>query len=227
MTDQLRDRRKRPVFIHSSLDDLPLSMEAFRVYCHLARRVNDHNEAWPSYRTLGECCFRGSYPASTSDSLRRKAISAVGELIQWNLVAVENRPANDGSQTTNLYSLTDELEWNTSNTTPSANARKSRTYQPRQKSGSVQNIPETILPFAQDCNTQSLPRIIPTHQPSDGGSLLRVMPTHHPSDVHSPPLVMPTHHPSDVHSPPLVVVACKHNWSGSQSCQFLAHINCK
>ncbi len=122
-----------------------------------------------------------------------------------HLVAVENRPSNDGSQTTNLYSLTDELEWNTSNTTPSVNARKSRTYQPRQKAGSVQTIPETVIPFAENCNTQSLPRIIPTHHSSDGGSLGVVMPTHHPSDGGSLGVVMPTHHPSDAHSPPLVM----------------------
>lgn len=111
-------------------------MEAFRVYCHLARRANDCNQAWPSYRTIGEKCFKGSYPDSKPESLRRKAIAAVKELIDWNLVSVEPRPNSNGGQASNLYCLTDETEWKKSINTPSENARKSREYQSRNKKGS-------------------------------------------------------------------------------------------
>ncbi len=103
-------RKKRHIYIDSKLDDLPLTMEAFRVYSHLCRRAGCDNNAFPSYKSIGESCFRGSFPNSPTDTLRRKAISAVNELICWNLVTKTGRE-NDGLQTSNHYSLRDMEDW--------------------------------------------------------------------------------------------------------------------
>ncbi|WP_414546377.1 hypothetical protein, partial [Nostoc sp. CCY0012] len=104
------NRRKRHIYMDSKLDDLPLTMEAYRVYCHLCRRAGCDNNAFPSYKSIGEACFRGSFPHSPPDSLRRKAIAAVNELIYWNLITKTCR-AKDGFQTSNHYSLTDLEDW--------------------------------------------------------------------------------------------------------------------
>ena len=45
---EISDARRLPIFIHSELDDLGLTLWAFRVYCHLARRENRQSrDAWP------------------------------------------------------------------------------------------------------------------------------------------------------------------------------------
>ncbi|WDD36152.1 hypothetical protein PQG02_31210 (plasmid) [Nostoc sp. UHCC 0926] len=110
-TDSFSDnRRKRHIYMDSKLDDLPLTMEAYRVYCHLCRRAGCDNNAFPSYKSIGESCFRGSFPNSPTDTLRRKAIAAVNELICWNLITKTSRE-NNGLQTSNHYSLTDMEDW--------------------------------------------------------------------------------------------------------------------
>ncbi|MHC5771231.1 MAG: hypothetical protein ACYTXI_37850 [Nostoc sp.] len=110
-TDSFSDnRRKRHIYMDSKLDDLPLTMEAYRVYCHLCRRAGCDNNAFPSYKSIGEFCFRGSFPNSPIDTLRRKAIAAVNELICWNLITKTSRE-NNGLQTSNHYSLTDMEDW--------------------------------------------------------------------------------------------------------------------
>ncbi|MDZ8105717.1 MAG: hypothetical protein RM338_08860 [Nostoc sp. DedQUE12a] len=112
------NRKKRHIYMDSKLDDLPLTMEAYRVYCHLRRRAGCDNNAFPSYKSIGEACFRGSFPNSPTDSLRRKAIAAVNELIAWNLIHKTSR-SFDGLQTSNHYSLTDMEDWFTAASTPS------------------------------------------------------------------------------------------------------------
>ncbi|MBG1268738.1 hypothetical protein [Nostoc sp. WHI] len=119
-TDSFSDnRRKRHIYMDSKLDDLPLTMEAYRVYCHLCRRAGCDNNAFPSYKSIGEACFRGSFPHSPTESLRRKAIAAVNELISWNLVTKTSRE-KDGFQTSNHYSLTDLEDWFPYATKPSS-----------------------------------------------------------------------------------------------------------
>jgi hypothetical protein len=118
--DTLSDnRRKRHIYMDSTLDDLPLTMEAYRVYCHLCRRAGCDNNAFPSYKSIGEACFRGSFPNSPTESLRRKAIAAVHELLAWNLVTKTSRE-KDGWQTSNHYSLTDMEDWLPYPTKPSS-----------------------------------------------------------------------------------------------------------
>lgn len=99
-------------FIHSSLDDYPLSWAAFRVYCHLLRRAGKEGEATPSYASIGEHCFRASWPDAKPETLRRRAIEAVAELVAKRLVAVEVRRAPGQQRNeTNRYVLTDPTAW--------------------------------------------------------------------------------------------------------------------
>ncbi|MCC5670363.1 helix-turn-helix domain-containing protein, partial [Nostoc sp. CHAB 5784] len=90
-------RRKRHIYIDSKLDDLPLTMEAFRVYSHLCRRAGCDNNAFPSYKSIGEACFRGSFPGSSTETLRQKAIAAVSELVSWNLITKTSITKSNGS----------------------------------------------------------------------------------------------------------------------------------
>jgi len=110
--DQLQDRRGVPVFIHSELDDMGLTPNAFRVYCHLARRAGT-GVAWPSYQSMGNVCFGPSTPSA--DYARRLAIEAVKELVTFGLIAKELRTQDsDGAVTgnkTNVYYLTPQSQW--------------------------------------------------------------------------------------------------------------------
>lgn len=102
-----------PIFVHSLIDDLNLSLGAFRVYGHLARRSGTKNKkAWPSYNTIGEVCFRGSYPKALQATLRRKAIAAVKELKNEGLITVESRKIKDtAGNMTNHYQLVKLEDW--------------------------------------------------------------------------------------------------------------------
>jgi len=104
MTSQLVDRRKLPIFIHSSIDDMGLTPNAFRVYAHLARRATKDGDAWPSYQSIGDHCFGAMY--SHPDTRRRHAVAAVKELISHGLIAKEKRTA-DGWKKSNSYVLVD------------------------------------------------------------------------------------------------------------------------
>ena len=114
---KLKDDRTPWLNVHSAYDEMPLSLEAFRVLCHLSRRSNgDKGSAWPSYNSIGECCFRASYPKSKPETLRRKAINAVNELIGFGLIRKQTRYKNEGTvfaeAETNEYILTHSTEWN-------------------------------------------------------------------------------------------------------------------
>ncbi|WP_292854193.1 hypothetical protein [Nostoc sp. NMS8] len=104
-------RRKRHIYIDSKLDDLPLTMEAFRVYSHLCRRADCDNNAFPSYKSIGEACFHGSFPGSSTETLRQKAIAAVSELVSWNLITKTSITKCNGSVSSNQYQLTDFDDW--------------------------------------------------------------------------------------------------------------------
>lgn len=102
--EQLRDSRSLPIFIHSEIDDLPLSSKAFRVYAHLARRAGSNNTAWPTYQSIGDHCFCKD---SDSERTRRNwAMAYVSELVEAGLVHKETRRTDKG-YTSNLYSLVD------------------------------------------------------------------------------------------------------------------------
>lgn len=94
-----------PIFVHSEIDDLALTANAFRVYAHLARRAGKDNSAWPSYASIGEHCFRASYPKAQAATLRRRAIEAIDELEKYGLIEVTRRRRDDQGHTSNEYRL--------------------------------------------------------------------------------------------------------------------------
>ena len=109
----VKDERTPWFSIHSAYDEMPLTLEAFRVLGHLSRRAaNEQGKAYPSYATIGEKCFRASYPKSTPATLRRKAIKAIKELEGFGLIRKEIRPKEDGNHATNVYVLTHSSDWN-------------------------------------------------------------------------------------------------------------------
>lgn len=110
MTNFRDDRDDLPVFIHSELDDLDLSCEAFRVYCHLVRRVGRNEAAFPSYQSIGERCFAKDYPKSKA-TRRRHAINAVKELAECGLIHVQKRRNSKSESQSNLYRLMPRKSW--------------------------------------------------------------------------------------------------------------------
>lgn len=101
-----------PIFLHAYVDDLPLTLGAFRVYGHLSRRAGSNNFAWPSYNAIGEHCFRATYPNAKPETLRRKAIAAVVELEKLGIISVERRKlkGREGNNS-NAYRLLKLREW--------------------------------------------------------------------------------------------------------------------
>ena len=115
-----RHRKQYVVFVHSELDDLPLTPEAFRVYCHLVRRAGRDGEAFPSFTSIARHCFawnEENNPESArskcpkSDSARQMAIKAIKELKSFNLVTVEPRLRANGAKSSNEYVVTHVSEW--------------------------------------------------------------------------------------------------------------------
>lgn len=104
-TFEISDERQIPIFIHSEIDDMALSVNAFRVYAHLARRAGQDNDAWPSYRKIGLHCFRHSLPTASVETLRRRAIEAVAELVGAGLVVKTRRINESGDHGRNHYVL--------------------------------------------------------------------------------------------------------------------------
>ena len=105
------DRDDLPVFIHSELDDLPLSSEGFRVYCHLVRRCGRSGQAWSSYQSIGDKCFGVDYPNSKT-TRRNHAIKAMKEIEEMQLISVERRKTeNKRENLTNIYRLNPKRKW--------------------------------------------------------------------------------------------------------------------
>jgi DnaD/phage-associated family protein len=105
--ESLQDRRDLPVFIHSELDDLPLSPNAFRLYCHLARRAGT-GTAWPSYQSMGDKCYA---TLAEGKSRRNIAIKAMKELVDLGLIKKEMRQDEIKGNKSNIYYLTPRREW--------------------------------------------------------------------------------------------------------------------
>lgn len=167
-------RSDLPIFIHSELDDLPLSLEAFRVYAHLSRRAGKKNLAWPSYHSMGEACFRKSYPKASRETLRRKAIAAVNELIEAGLIGKVVTCNDRGEYATNRYRLTPRCEWRygsacsqeggsvnalgSGNTLGSVNAPKG---------SPIEDTPYEDAPEKEGREAASPPSVLPSSLPED------------------------------------------------------------
>ena len=156
MSDQLLDRRRGQTYFDGTLDDLPLTLEAFRVYCHLIRRASGKNSAFPSYQKIGLVCFGGSFPDSSPESLRQKAIAAIKELISWNLITKITRNRDDGSKSSNQYRLNDQSEWRSSPTEKTELARKKGTFRGNRFTKSEQKE-EVVVPNYQGGGSPQLP----------------------------------------------------------------------
>lgn len=93
----LQDGRKKPIFIHSELDDFGLTAPEFRIYCNLARRAdNKTSTAFPSIENISKVCQIG-------DDACRYALRC---LVHFKLIKRIDRPG-----TSALYVLTDKEEW--------------------------------------------------------------------------------------------------------------------
>jgi hypothetical protein len=83
------------VFIHIRLDELGLTPEEFRIYCHLARRAGK-KMAWPSVGKISEDCMIGHNMVRT----------ALQSLAAAQLITIEIIPGGS-----NHYRLTDPEDW--------------------------------------------------------------------------------------------------------------------
>jgi hypothetical protein len=152
--DGLRQRRRSQTYFDSNLDDLPLTTEAFRVYCHLIRRAGADEVAFPSYKSIGLICFAGSYPHSSQATLKGKAIAAVKELVSWNLIEKTLRYREGTNEnTSNIYTITDLSEWRSQPKEESDLLHKKRSFRGNQNSSPATN--EDVESILSACDRQS------------------------------------------------------------------------
>lgn len=83
------------LFVHSAIDDYPLSVEEFRVYSHIARRAGA-GEAWPKVESIAKKCK--IHP----DTARR----CLQNLIEYGLLSATERKGK-----TTLYRITRPSVW--------------------------------------------------------------------------------------------------------------------
>lgn len=107
---ELHDNRTPILAVHDVYDDFGLTLEAFRVLCHFARRAGLDKQIFPSYSSIGEVCFRGSYPNASVSTLKAKAIAAIKELISAGLVSKQSQKVGS-EQTANRYFLNHQNLW--------------------------------------------------------------------------------------------------------------------
>jgi hypothetical protein len=96
------------MFVFSEIDDFDISIKAFRVYAHLVRRAGTNGECFPSYQSIGDCCFKVDY--AKPDTRKTLAIRAVKELVELHLLTKTIRKGPDGNKS-NDYELTSKPEW--------------------------------------------------------------------------------------------------------------------
>lgn len=85
------------IFVHAKIDDLGLSVYAFRVYAHLARRAsNPRGCAWPSIAQIAKVCRIGE----------TKVREALSELDERRMIVREAR-----AQQSYLVRITPQSQW--------------------------------------------------------------------------------------------------------------------
>jgi len=113
------------VFVPADLDDAQLSVHAFRVYCHLARRtLHSVADKWPSAPTIAATC------RMNEDSVWR----ALDELIERNMVRREPRPG-----TSSRHILLKPSLWNKVVNSPSPETKTRRKRGDGGKEGTPEN----------------------------------------------------------------------------------------
>jgi hypothetical protein len=138
-TDRATNRLPGTPIIRAELDAAGLTLEGYRVYCHLAchaRPTFVNGEIhWAACRSLNRMateCFRGSYPNTTEEVLRRKAAESIAELIDRNMIVRQRH--QPGVTLANLYLLLPMEQWRSpTDTFKNPNVRKGRGQGRRQK----------------------------------------------------------------------------------------------
>ena len=111
MPKELRDSRGICV-IDGEVDDMPLSSNAFRVYCHMVCLSQKNSPAYLNPQKVGLICF-GPDLADTTRQLDMVE-AAFQELIEYNMM-IRKFNGKDASGTISYdYALTDQSEWRTS-----------------------------------------------------------------------------------------------------------------
>jgi len=110
------------IFMPSQIDDAGLSVFAFRLYCHIARRANKENGlAWPGLDSISKTC---GFSKNT-------VLAAITELEKRQMLRVTR---SDGGRQSNRYFLTAADKWTklikTSGAVQEVNSRGSGCEQP-------------------------------------------------------------------------------------------------
>lgn len=95
-----KDKRKDWFFSYNMIFTLPISCHAKLVYLFLCRCADNESQSFPSRNTIAENC-------SISLTSVKTAMKA---LVQCGLLIKEEQYRQDGSQTSNLYTVMSEPE---------------------------------------------------------------------------------------------------------------------
>lgn len=87
------------IFIHSSLDDIGLTPQEFRILAHLARRSNTEKKAWPGIDSMAKICRMH----------KETVIECIRTLETYKMIVVERKPGCG-----NIYRLTSPSKWDVS-----------------------------------------------------------------------------------------------------------------
>lgn len=126
-------------FISDEIDDLGLSLEAFRLYCYLSSASSNGVAEFPGYLAVAEKCFKGTYPNAPKSTLKAKAIAAVKELVAFGVIRKGFVNRKEKSCT-----LTESSAWNTLarlDGFTSINIRKGRAGQTRKSRPAILSNP--------------------------------------------------------------------------------------
>jgi DnaD/phage-associated family protein len=96
------DPRKYFIQIPNIIDDMNLSPYAIRLYIHLKRVTGEDGKCWQSIKTLSKFC-------NVSEGM---IVKARKELVSRELISIERRTKEDGSQDSLLITINDIWENN-------------------------------------------------------------------------------------------------------------------
>jgi hypothetical protein len=131
---------------------------------------------------MGEQCFRGSYPESSTESLRQKAIAAIKELTAWNMVIKQPQYRDNGSASSNLYILTDYSDWFTTPTAKPELSRKKGTFNgnrfTKKERGGSERLPGGVVVNDYQGSSDSLPGVVVNDYQGSSDSLPHIKEIH-------------------------------------------------
>ena len=137
------DETEAFVMLPAKLEKLNLTTDAYRTLSHLKYRLNNATKQCnPSYKTIGESCFRGSYPNSPVETLEKKAKDSIKELIGYGIIQKKRRRTPNGKDLSNQYILKDSRFWKESKV-PSPLAHKAQPGRGKRRNEGVRDITPT------------------------------------------------------------------------------------